>query len=57
MSVLAVLFYATNVADICDGFRIYVRRPSNEERLVLDAFYKAEKGGERAKININFDFM
>ena len=25
MSVLAVLF-------LCDGFRIYVRRPSNEER-------------------------
>ena len=28
-----------------------------EERLVLDAFYKAEKGEKWAKININFDFM
>ena len=28
-----------------------------EERLVLDAFYKAEKGEKWAKININFDFV
>ena len=32
IAVLAVFFYATDVADICDGFRIYVRRPSNERK-------------------------
>ena len=32
IAVLAVLFYATDVEDICDGFRIYVRRPSHEDR-------------------------